>query len=146
MTFYRPGGSTKAINRQYDCCYMDTAGLFTGWLPINKGDEIAVNITRAAIVLNTSPLPPATVTMSPIAPEATVLLEMRMFGTDQQTASPLSGLWPIDQWQNMVVATSRRAHRAGWIRLRILAINNGDGTGINAALQVSRQGESGAVV
>lgn len=141
--FYRPGGSVKAINRQYDCCYADTAGLYSGWLPISKGDNIAVNIARASIVFGTSAS--STVTMSPIAPEATVLMEMRMFGADQQSSTPFSGLWPIDQWQNTVVATSRRAHRAGWVRLRILAINSGDGTGINMAMQVSRTGDAGAV-
>jgi hypothetical protein len=137
VTFYRPGGSSKAINRQYDAIYADAAGLATGWLPTHKGDTIAVNIARASIVF----VNPATstVTMSPIAPEATVLMEMRMFGADPQAT-----LWPIDQWQNMVVATSRRAHRAGWVRLRILAINNGDGTGINMALQISRTGDVGA--
>jgi hypothetical protein len=142
MTFYRPGGSTKAINRQYDCVYADTAGLFTGWLPVNRGDNIAVNIARASIVYNNAAQ--STVTMSPIAPEATVIMDLRMFGADQSSAAPNAGIWPADQWQNMVVATSRRAHRAGWVRLRILAINNGDGTGINMALQVSRTGESGA--
>src|ERR1700723_463242 len=99
MTFYRPGGSTKAINRQYDCCYVDTAGLFSGWLPINKGDNISVNVLRASIAFGTAAS--SVVTMSPIAPEATVLMELRMFGADQNTASPLAGLWPIDQWQNM---------------------------------------------
>jgi hypothetical protein len=78
--------------------------------------------------------------MTPIAPEATVLMEMKMFGSD-----PAATVWPIDQWQNMVVATSRRVHRDGWVRLRILAINNADSTGINMALQISRTGDSGAV-
>lgn len=131
MTFYRPGGSTKAINRQYDCVYADAIGLATGFLPINEGDNIAINIARASIVFGSAAQ--STVTMSPIAPEAVVIMEMRMFGADPQVT-----LWPLDQWQNLVVATSRRAHRAGFIRLRILAINNGDGTGINMALQVSR--------
>lgn len=142
MTFYRPGGGVKAINRQYDCVYADAAGLFTGWLPISRGNNIAVNIARASIVFGS--VASSKVTMSPIAPEATVLMEMRMFGADQNAADPLAGLWPIDQWQNLVVATSRYAHRTGWVRLRILAINNGDGTGINMALQISRAGESGA--
>lgn len=137
MTFYRPGGSTKAINRQYDCVYADTVGLATGWLPVNDGDSIAVNIARAAIAFVNAAQ--STVTMSPIAMEATVILESRMFGADPQVT-----LWPLDQWQNMVVATSRRSHRAGWVRLRILAINNGDGTGINMALQVNRAKDSGA--
>jgi hypothetical protein len=135
--FYRPGGSTKAINRQYDACYADAAGLATGWLPVSKGDTIAVNIARASIAFVNAAS--STVTMSPIAPEAAVLMEMRMFGAD-----PAATSWPIDQWQNMVVATSRRAHRNGWVRLRILAINATDGTGINMALQISRTGDVGA--
>lgn len=131
MTFYRIGGGTKAINRQYDAVYADAVGLATGWLPVNEGDNIAVNIARASIVFGTAAS--STVTMSPVAPESVVILEMRMFGAD-----PSATIWPLDQWQNLVVATSRRAHRAGWVRLRILAINNADGTGINMALQVSR--------
>lgn len=137
MTFYRPGGSSKAINRQYDACYADAVGLATGWLPVNQGDNIAVNIARASIVFGSAAS--STVTMSPIAPEVVVLLEMRMFGSDPQATA-----WPIDQWQNLVVATSRRASRAGWVRLRVLAINSADGTGINMALQVSRGGDRGA--
>jgi len=141
--FYRPGGSGKAINRQYDCCYADFVGATTGFLPINKGDTIAINIARASIsFVNASQ---SIVTMSPIAPETAVLMELRMFGVDQNAANPLAGLFPVDQWQNMVVATSRRAVRSGWVRLRILAINNADGTGINMAMAVSRTGESGAV-
>ena len=143
MTFYRPGGSTKAINRQYDCVYSDAvgtpqgAGGVTGWLPVNQGDLIAVNVSRASIVFGSAAN--STVTMSPIAPEAVVLMEMKMFGSDPQAT-----LWPLDQWQNLVVATSRRANRSGWVRLRILAINNADGTGVNMALQVSRAGDRGA--
>lgn len=137
MTFYRPGGSTKAINRQYDCVYADAAGLATGWLPINQNDHIAVNIARASIAFGN--VAASVVTMSPVAPEAVVILEMRMFGSD-----PAVTVWPLDQWQNLVVATFRRANRAGWVRLRILAINNGDGTGINMALQIGRTGDSGA--
>lgn len=129
--FYRPGGSAKAINRQYDCVYVDTAGQATGWLPINEGDNIAVNVARASIVFATAAA--STVTMTPIAPEAVVVLEMRMFGSDPQAT-----IWPLDQWPNLVVATSRRAHRAGWVRLRLYAVNNGDGTGVNMALQISR--------
>lgn len=136
MTFYRQGGSTKRINAQYDCVYADAAGLATGWLPVNEGDSLAVNIARAAIVFGTAAT--STVTMSPIAPEAVVILEMKMFGSDPQAT-----IWPVDQWQNLVVATTRDVHRAGWVRLRILAINNQDGTGINMALQVSRTGRGG---
>lgn len=63
-----------------------------------------------------------------------------MFGGDANNAA-----FPVDQWQNMVVATSRRAVRAGWVRLRIVNINNSDGTGVAMALQISRTGETGAV-
>lgn len=136
--FYRPGGSAKAINRQYDMCYADTIGAATGWLPINKGDTIAVNAARASIVFG-SPAQ-STVTKSPVSPEVQVLLELKMFGGDTDAEA-----WPIDQWQNVVVATDRRAHRAGWVRLRIVNINNSDGTGVALALQISRTGETGAV-
>jgi hypothetical protein len=135
--FYRPGGSIKSINRQYDQCYADFVGAATGWLPTHKGDTIGVNICRASIVFGNAAS--SLVTNTPIAPEATVLMELKMFGVDLNSAA-----FPADQWQNMVVATSRRAHRAGWVRLRILAINNGDGTGINMALQISRTGDVGA--
>ena len=136
--FYRPGGSTKAINRQYDYCYADFAGGATGWLPINKGDTIAVNIARASIAFGT--VAQSAVTASPVAPEAVVLMENKMFGGDADAAA-----MPIDQWQNLVVATSRRAVRQGWVRLRIVNINNSDGTGVVLSLQISRTGESGAV-
>jgi hypothetical protein len=136
--FYRPGGSSKAINRQYDMVYSDQVNGATGWLPVNKGDTIAVNIARASIVFVSAAS--STVTKSPIAVEAQVMLEMKMFGGDADSEA-----WPVDQWQNMVVATSRRAHRAGWVRLRIVNINNSDGTGAALALQVTRTGDSGAV-
>lgn len=136
--FYRPGGGTKAINRQYDMVYTDQVGGATGWLPVNKGDTIAVNVNRASIVFN-NPAQSA-VTNSPIAVEAQVIMELKMFGGDADAAA-----WAVDQWQNMVVATSRRAHRAGWVRLRVTNINNGDGTGVALALQVTRTGDSGAV-
>jgi hypothetical protein len=136
--FYRPGGTLKAPNRQYDFVYADFIGGATGWLPVNKGDTVAVNISRASIVFGTPAQ--SVVTKSPVAVEAQVLLELKMFGGEKDAEA-----WPIDQWQNMVVATSRRAHRAGWVRLRIVNINNGDGTGAALALQISRTGESGAV-
>jgi hypothetical protein len=137
VTFYRPGGTANAPNRQQDYVYADYVGATTDYLPISKGDTIAVNIARASIVY-TSPAASA-VTCSPVAPEAQVVLECKMFGG----ASSLT--MPIDNWQNMVVATSRRALRAGWVRLKILNINNGDGTGIQMSIQISRTGESGAV-
>ncbi len=135
--FYRPGGTDKAPNRQQDYVYVDFVGGATDYLPINKGDNIAVNIARASIVF-ASPAQ-SQVTTSPVAPEVQVLLECKMLGG----AAPLT--FPIDQWQNMVVATERRGHRAGWVRLRIVNINNGDGTGVMMALQVTRTGDSGAV-
>jgi hypothetical protein len=135
--FYRPGGSLLAPNRQQDYVYADFIGAATDWLPINKGDNIAVNIARASIVF-ASPAQ-SQVISSPVAYEATVVMECKLLGG----AAPL--VMPIDQWQNVVVATSRRAHRAGWVRLKILNINNGDGTGLQLALQVTRTGESGAV-
>lgn len=109
----------------------------TDWLPVNKGDTIAVNIARASIVFASAAQ--SAVTSSPIAYEASVIMELAVLGG----AAPLK--FPIDQWQNVVVATSRRAHRAGFVRLRILNINNGDGTGLLMGLQISRTGESGAV-
>ena len=136
--FYRPGGTAKAINRQYDFCYVDFIGGTTGWLPINKGDTIAVNICRASIVFGS--VAQSVVTKSAVAAEVQVFLEMKMFGGEGDAEA-----WPIDQWQNLVVATDRRAHRAGWVRLRVVNINNGDGTGVALALQISRTGESGAV-
>lgn len=135
--FYRPGGNSKRINAQYDEIYADFIGGATGWLPVNKGNNVAVNIVRAAITFQS--VAQSLVTKSAIAPEVQVLLELKMFGGDADAAA-----WPIDQWQNMVVATSRRSHRAGWARLRIVNINNGDATGVSMALQVSRTGDSGS--
>lgn len=66
-------------------------------------------------------------------------MEMKMFGGDTDSAAV-----PADQWQNILVATSRRAHRDGWMRLRILNINNADGTGVRMDMQVSRTGDVGA--
>lgn len=136
--FYRAGGTSKAPNRQYDWCYADFIGGATDWLPVNKGDTIAVNICRASLAFQ-SPAQ-SVVTNTPNAPEVQVLLELKIYGGD-----PDASAFPADQWQNLVVATSRRAHRAGWVRLRIVNINNGDGTGVSLALQISRTGESGAV-
>lgn len=132
--FYRPGGTAKAPNRQQDWVYADFIGGATDWLPTNKGDTIAVNIARSSIVFS-SPAQ-SQVTQSPVAPEVQIIMELKSGG---------GFTFPIDQWQNMVVATSRQAHRAGWVRLKIVNINNGDGTGVAMALQISRTGESGAV-
>lgn len=136
--FYRPGGSLKAINRQYDFVYVDFIGGATGWLPIASGNQISLNICRASIVFGTTAQ--SSVTKSAVSPEAQVLLELKMFGGDTD-----SNAWPIDQWQNLVVATDRRAHRDGWVRLRVVNINNSDGTGVAMALQINRKGDVGAV-
>lgn len=137
--FYRPGGTAKAINRQYDMVYSDAINGATDWLPISRGNTIAVNISRASILFQSAAQ--SKVTKSPIAPEVQVLLEYKMFGGDKDAEA-----WPKDQWQNMVVATERRAHGNGWVRLRIVNINNSDGTGVALALQIGRTGDSGAVV
>jgi hypothetical protein len=104
---------------------------------VSKGNTIAVNIARAALTFQS--IAQSLITPSPIAPEAQVVMEMKMFGGDTDGAAR-----PIDQWQNLVVATSRRAHRDGWVRLRILNINNADGTGVVMDMQVSRTGDVGA--
>lgn len=135
--FYRPGGAALRINAQYDECYADFIGGATGWLPVSKGNTISVNASRAAITFGNSAQ--STVTKTPIAPEAQVLLEMKTIGGQSDAEA-----WPIDQWQNMVVATSRRAHRDGWVRARIVNGNFGDGTGVAMALQISRTGDTGA--
>lgn len=104
---------------------------------MSKGNTIAVNVCRAALTFQSAAK--SVVTPSPIAPEVQVLMEMKMFGGDTNAEAV-----PADQWQNIVVATSRRAHRDGWVRLRILNINNADGTGVRMDMQVSRTGDAGA--
>jgi hypothetical protein len=136
--FYRPGGTSRAPNRQYDNVYSDAINDATDWLPTNKGDTIAINVARGALTFQT--VAQSLVTKSAVAPEVQILMELKIQGGDPDAAA-----FPIDQWQNMVVATSRRAVRAGWVRLRIININNSDGTGVAMALQISRTGETGAV-
>jgi len=136
--FYRPGGNAKRINAQYDTVYSDAIGGATGWLPVNKGDTIAVNVCRAALTFQS--VAQSLITPSAVAPEVQVLMELKIYGGD-----PDASARPIDQWQNMVVATSRRVVRAGWARLRIVNINNSDATGVVMDMQVSRTGETGAV-
>ena len=135
--FYRPGGFGDRINVQYDEVYVDFIGAATGWLPVNKGDWIAVNACRASIEFSN----PGSSVVAKVAtaPEMQLLLEMKTLGGQHNKES-----WPIDQWQNLTVATGLRAHRAGWVRLRVLNINNVDGNGLAMALQVSRTGDSGA--
>jgi hypothetical protein len=134
--FYRPGGTQKAINRQYDSVYSDAVNGATAWLPVAKGDVIAVNVCRASITYGNAAA--SQVTKSPNSPECSVLMELKMFGGDAD-----SDAWPIDKWQNLVVATSRIATRDGWVRLRLLNVNNQDGTGVAMALQISRSGNTG---
>lgn len=135
--FYRPGGSNSRINAQYDTVYTDAVNGATGWLPISKGNTIGINVSRASIVFGT--VAASRVVKSGVAPEVVVIMEYKMLGGDKNDEA-----WPADQWQNMVVATSRRAHRDGWMRLRVVSINNGDGTGVALGMQVSRTGDSGA--
>jgi len=136
--FYRPGGAAKRINVQQDTVYTDAIGGASGWLPINKGDTISVNVARASLLFQS--VAQSIITPSAVAPEVQVLMELKIWGGD-----PDASARPIDQWQNMVVATSRRAHRSGWVRLRVLNINNGDATGVVMDMQVSRTGETGAI-
>ena len=136
--FYRQGGSATRISPQDDAVYADFIGGATGWLPVAKGNMVSINVARASIVFGTSAQ--SRVTKSPIAPEVQILLEYKMYG------GPDAEAWPIDQWQNMVVATARRAHANGWWRLRIVNINNGDGTGVAMAMHVSRSGDPGAAI
>lgn len=135
--FYRPGGAAKRINVQYDSVYSDAVGGATGWLPVSKGNTISINIARASLAFVSAAQ--STITPSPLAPEVQVIMEMKMFGGDADASAR-----PIDQWQNLVVATSRRAHRDGWARLRVVNINNADGTGVVMDMQVSRTGDVGA--
>lgn len=134
--FYRPGGSATRINLQTDTVYSDTIGGATGWLPVSKGDTIAVNILRASLVFRSSA--DSDIISTPVMPEAQILLEQAMYAQDKASGQSV----PIDQWQNMVVASSRTAHREGWVRLRIVNINNQDNTGVRMDLQVGRTGKS----
>lgn len=136
--FYRPGGTLKRINAQYDYVYADFIGGATDWLPVAKGNSIAVNIARASIVFGSAAQ--SIVTKTAVAAEAQIFMELKKFGGEADAEA-----WPIDQWQNIVVATDRRSHCDGWVRLRIVNINNSDGTGVAMALQVSRTGETAAV-
>jgi hypothetical protein len=135
--FYRPGGSSTRINSQSDTVYADFVGGATGWLPVSKGNTISVNIARASLAFMS--VAQSTITPSPVAPEVQVVMEMKLYGGDPDTAAR-----PIDQWQNIVVATSRRAHREGWARLRIVNINNTEGTGVVMDMQIARTGDVGA--
>ena len=135
--FYRLGGGTQAPNRQQDFVYADYIGGATDWLPVSKGDNIAVNIARASLEFQS--VADSKITSTPTAPECVVMLEQKVIGG----ANPI--IFPIDQWQNLLVATSRDVHRQGWVRLRIVNINNQDGTGVSMSLEISRTGVTGTV-
>jgi len=135
--FYRPGGSLTRINVQYDEVYSDAIGGATGWLPVNKGNTISINCARASIVFNNSAS--STVRKVTQAPQVQMLMEMKTIGGQADDEA-----WPVDSWQDLNVATSRRAHRDGWVRLRITNINNQDGTGVSIAMQISKTGDAGA--
>jgi hypothetical protein len=129
--FYRPGGNVKAINRQYDNVYADFNGATTGWLPVVAGNWVGVNICRASIAYNNAAQ--SVVTKNVVAPECVVLMELKSFGVQSNVEA-----LPIDQWENMVVADGRLMNSDGWVRLRLLNVNNGDGTGVSMSLQVNR--------
>lgn len=136
--FYRVGGTLRAPNRQQDFVFADTIGGATDWLPVSKGDDIAVNIARATLAFQS--VADSKITTSPVAPECQIVLEQKMLG------GPNSVVTPIDNWQNMVVATSRDAKSQGWVRLKILNINNdGGASGVQMILQVNRTGVAGVV-
>jgi len=135
--FYRPGGSSTRINNQNDTAYADFVGGATGWLPVSKGNTISVNIARASLAFVSAAS--SAITSSPVAPEVQIIMEMKLYGIDTDASAR-----PIDQWQNIVVATSRRAHREGWVRLRIVNINNSEGTGVVMDMQIARTGDVGA--
>lgn len=136
--FYRQGGSTSRINAQQDTVFTDTIGDATGWLPVNAGDTIGVNISRAVLEFQSSVQ--SRVLKTPISPEATVILEMKQGGDRNDEAAP------IDQWQNLVVSAKRPVYRAGFVRLRVANINSDGGTvGVSLALQVNRTGNAGIV-
>lgn len=126
--FYRPGGSATRIGVQIDEVYTDTVDGATGWLQVVTGNVIGINIARATIqYVNAAS---SIVSRNLQSPEAVVVLEMKTLGDGDP--------WPIDTWQNLIVATSRKANRNGWVRLRIVNINDMNGDGVSMAMQISR--------
>lgn len=136
--FFRKGGGAKALNQQIDVVYTDNIGDSTAWLPVTRGNWVAVNVCRSSI--NYSNPVASTVTKSVSAPECIVILEQKGGGEANAEA------WPIDRWQNMLVATGRRVNFDGYARLRLVALNQLDGMGVSLGLQVNRTGDNGVDV
>lgn len=133
--FYRQGGSDTRINAQYDYVFSDTIGGATGWLPVNKGYTIAVNVAKAFLTFQNAAQ--SKVSKVTISPEVVVVAELKMGGDSDDEA------FPVQVWENQIVSDSLCAQRAGFMRLRIVNINNDGGTsGVAMAMQVNRTGEN----
>jgi len=116
--------------------YSDAVDGATGWLPVSRGNWLAVNACRATIVFGSTAS--SVVKKTPQAPQVDIVLEMKTIGGQADSEA-----WPIDRWQDLLVATGMIMHRDGWVRLRITTVNNQDGTGASMALQVNRNGNMG---
>jgi hypothetical protein len=133
--FYRPGGSDQRVNAQYDCVFSDTIGGATGWLPVNKGYTVSVNVAKAFLTFVNAAQ--SKVTKVAIAPEVEVVAEIKMGGEADDEA------YPIKLWSNEIVSDSLCAQRAGYMRFRVVNINNDGGTsGVSITVQVNRTGEN----
>lgn len=126
--FYRPGGTEGRISTQFDEVYADFVDGATAWLPISRGNQLGINIARASIEY----INPASsiVTRSAVAPQATIRLELKTMGSGDA--------WPVEEWQNEVVADQVLAKRDGFARLRITNIDQIEGDGVSMAIQVAR--------
>lgn len=112
--------------------FSDAVGGATGWLPVNRGDWIGINACRALLTFGNTAS--SVVTKQPgSAPEMQLIMEMKTIGGQTDAEA-----WPMDNFQNTIVAKGVVANRDGWVRLRILDINNTDGTGLAMALQISK--------
>lgn len=127
--FYRQGGSASRINTQFDEVYADFIDGATGWMPVSNGNEIAINIARASITYVSSAA--SAVKRSALAPQTVVVLEMKTTGNGDS--------FPINSWQNVLVALKQVAARNGWVRLRIVNIDTASGgDGLSMSIQISR--------
>jgi hypothetical protein len=112
--FYRPG-SGKRISRQEDEIFTDTEGNSTAWLPCQKGDVVGVTASKAALL--TTPNPTIfTIQKFPQYPIATFILELKAGGALDIEA------YPLDQWENALVAESVAIVRPGFFRVRVASI------------------------